>query len=262
MANSAKYRWDPNSYLRFEEYRSRPTAELVGRIHLESPSEIYDLGCGPGNSTNLLRQKWPDAKITGVDNSSNMLAKAKELEITARWQLEDISSWTPKTKPDVIFSNATLQWLNDHDELFLRLLGFLKPGGVLAVQMPNNFMSPSHTIIRQVVEDGPWSGRLTQLRNFNPVARPEDYFKMMTHSTDQIDIWETEYMQVLNGKDAVFLWLSATALLPFVSELQANERKDFLEQCKVKLGAVYQPRDNNVTLFPFRRLFIVAVAKH
>lgn len=261
MANAAKFAWDPKSYLRFEGYRSRPAAELVDRINVDRPNEIYDLGCGPGNSTSLLRRRWPNAQITGVDSSSDMLAKAKELDIEAHWQLNDIADWSPKSKPDIIFSNATLQWLSNHDDLFLRLLGFLKPGGVLAVQMPRNFTSPSHTIIQQVVENGPWSGHLKHVRDFMPVSRPEDYYKMMASAAHDIDIWETEYMQLLSGRDAVFSWLSATALLPFVSELNGNERKEFLAQCKNKLGAVYQPHDNNVTLFPFRRLFMTAVAR-
>ncbi len=261
MTNTAKFEWDPKSYLRFEGYRSRPATELVERIKLDAPSQIYDLGCGPGNSTSLLKRRWPDAQITGVDNSADMMAKAKELKIGAQWQLTDISDWSPKTRPDIIFSNATLQWLGNHDDLFLRLLGFLKPGGVLAVQMPRNFTSPSHTIIQQVVENGPWSDHLKHVRNFIPVSRPEDYYKMLATAALEIDIWETEYMQLLTGQDAVFSWLSATALLPFVSELNGTERKDFLAQCKNKLGAVYQPHDNNVTLFPFRCLFMIAVAR-
>ena len=261
MPNASKLAWDPTKYLRFEEYRSRPAAELLSRVPLEAPERVYDLGCGPGNSTRLLRQRWPKASITGVDYSEDMLTKARELNLDAEWQLGDIASWSPKVEPDLIFSNATLQWLGDHEVLFLRLLGLLKSGGVLAVQMPRNFTSASHTIVQQIVETGPWAARLKPVRDFKPVARPEDYYNILASGADRIDIWETEYTQVLTGDDAVFSWMSGTALLPYFSKLNGQEREKFIEECRSKLAAVYQPRDNDVTLFPFRRLFIVAVAR-
>ena len=260
IANSSTCAWDPKSYLQFKDHRTRPASELIGRIKLKTPEKIYDLGCGPGNSTALLRRRWPDAEITGIDSSQDMLLEAKDLEIGAHWRLENIEVWKPKTKPHLIFSNAALQWLGNHEELFSRLLGFLKPGGVLAVQMPRNFTSPSHTIIQRVVEDGPWSDRLKHVRNFEPVGQPEDYYNVLADNAEPIDIWETEYVQALAGEDAVFSWLSATALLPFVSELKGREQSDFVARCRRELGAVYRPRDDNVTLFSFRRLFIVAVA--
>lgn len=260
ISRSSTYAWDPKSYLQFEDHRTRPAAELIARIKLKAPKEIYDLGCGPGNSTSLLRRRWPNAEITGVDSSEDMLLGAKDLDIGARWQLENIEVWKPKTKPHLIFSNAALQWLGNHEALFSRLLGFLKPGGVLAVQMPRAFASPSHAVIQQAVEDGPWSDRLKHVRPFRPMAQSEDYYDMLADKAASIDIWETEYVHVLTGEDAVFSWLSATALLPFVSELKGRERSGFVARCRRELGAVYRPRDDNVTLFPFRRLFIVAAA--
>lgn len=251
-------RWEPETYLQFEEHRTRPGAELLARIAFDSPETVYDLGCGPANSTQLLHTRWPNARLVGVDKSPDMLARARASNITAQWVEADINSWQPAAKPDLIFSNASLQWLPDHAALFPRLMTYLKPGGVLGVQMPRNFTSPSHTIIQQIVEAGPWAERLLPIRDFNPVARPEDYFDYLCHLSSTTDIWETEYVHVLSGENAVFRWLSGTAITPYLSVLEDSERNVFIEQCKQQLSAVYRPRENGTTLFPFRRLFIVA----
>jgi trans-aconitate 2-methyltransferase len=253
--------WEPETYLQLEEYRTRPAAELLARIPSQSPQIVYDLGCGPANSTRLLQTRWPSAQLVGVDKSPEMLARAQATDITAQWVEADINSWKPAYQPDLIFSNATLQWLPDHAALFHRLMNYVKPGGAFGVQMPRNFTSPSHTIIQQIVEAGPWAGRLLPIRDFNPVARPEDYFDYLSPISSTIDIWETEYVHVLSGENAVFRWLSGTAITPYLSVLEDTERDNFIEQCKQQLSAVYRPRENGTTLFPFRRLFIVASSR-
>mgnify|MGYP002624456999 FL=1 len=250
--------WQPGIYLEFADERTRPAAELLQRIPQETPDLVIDLGCGPGNATGLLRARWPAARIVGVDNAPAMLKAARASGVDAEWQAADIAAWRPDAAPDVIFANAVLQWLPDHAGLLPRLLSMLAPGGVLALQMPRNFTAPSHTIVQQIVETGPWAERLMPLRDPNPVSRPEQYFAWLSSRAAGLDIWETEYVHVLWGEDAVYRWISATALAPYLNALKGEEKDAFVRQCKERLGAVYRPRENGATLFPFRRLFMVA----
>ncbi len=253
--------WDPKLYLQHQDHRTRPSVELLGRVCLEAPSRIYDLGCGPGNSTRILRQRWPDAHITGIDSDDKMLREAKSSDVNADWRCVDVDAWAPDNPADLIFSNATLHWLGNHKRLFLKLMSYVRPAGVLAVQMPRNFTSPSHTIIQQVVETGPWADVLRDVRDFNPVARPEDYYEFLSHHTAMLDIWETEYVHVLKGENPVYGWISGTALTPYLSRLEGKDQQTFIEQCKDKLSNAYCKRPDGTTLFPFRRLFIVATVK-
>ncbi len=253
--------WNPKIYLQHQDQRSRPSVELLARVNLESPKRIYDLGCGPGNSTRVLAQRWEGADITGIDNNEEMLREAKSSDVKAEWICADIGAWSPKIHADLIFSNAALHWLKNHKSLFLKLISFLRSGGALAVQMPRNFTSPSHTILQQVVETGPWAESLRGVRDFNPVARPEDYYEFLSHHTDALDIWETEYIHVLRGEDPVYSWISGTALTPYLSLLEGKDRESFVETCKAKLATAYCKRPDGATLFPFRRLFIVATVK-
>ena len=254
-------RWNPKLYLQYEDHRTRPSVELLARVDVRGPNRIYDLGCGPGNSTRVLRQRWPKADITGVDNDEDMLLAARSSDVKAEWTSADIGAWTPETPADLVFSNGSLHWLGNHEGLFLKLISAVRSGGVLAVQMPRNFTSPSHTIIQQVVENGPWADALSQVQDFNPVARPEVYYEYLFPHTATLDIWETEYVHVLNGDDPVFNWISGTALTPYVSRLDGKDLESFIRQCKEKLANAYCKHPNGATLFSFRRLFIVATSK-
>jgi len=251
--------WNPDTYLRFESERTRPASELLARVPLDAPSLVYDLGCGPGNSTRLIAQRWPTARLVGVDRSPDMLRRATQSGVAAEWLEADIAEWQPAEPPGLIFSNATLQWLPNHSALFDRFMEVLPTGGALAVQMPRNFTSASHTIIQHVVETGPWAERLMPLKDFNPVARPEDYYARLADRAESIDVWETEYVHVLRGEDAVYHWIKGTALTPYLDALAGRELDDFVTQLKERLGAAYRRRANGVTLFPFRRLFLVAL---
>lgn len=253
--------WDPAQYLRFVDHRLRPAVDLLSRIDVANPAEVYDLGAGAGNVTRLLKERWPNARITGVDESPEMLAKAASGAPEIVWQLADLGTWRPLRPPDVIYSNAALHWLGDHDRLFPALFSTLAPGGVLAVQMPRNFLARSHTAVAEAVRSGPWRMKLEPLLRPAPVADPAFYFDLLTPRAAGLDIWETEYIQVLEGEDPVKEWTKGTWLRPLLDALGEPERSRF-EACYAELVArAYPRRPDGRTLFPFRRLFIVATAR-
>jgi trans-aconitate 2-methyltransferase len=249
--------WNPTTYLAHADERTRPAGELLARIADEAPARVVDLGCGPGNSTELLRKRWPKASIEGLDSSPDMLAKARALGIDATWIESDIASWEAATPYDVIFSNATFQWLSDHARLLPRLFGFVKPGGTFAFQVPHNMGAASHAAMRETAAAGPWSAKLANVREI-AVLEPAAYYDLLRPLAASVDIWETEYLHVLTGDDAVYHWVSATGLRPFVQALDGGERDAFVAAYKARLNAAYPQRADGTTLFPFRRLFAVA----
>jgi trans-aconitate 2-methyltransferase len=252
--------WDPTQYLKFASHRLRPAVDLLGHVDAAAPAEVYDLGAGTGNVTRLLQARWPRARITGVDASEEMLANAAAEETGIAWEQADLASWRPPRPADVIFSNAALHWLPDHQQLFPALLSALAPGGVLAVQMPRNFAAPSHTAIAEAARSGPWRARLEPLLRPVPVAEPAVYFDLLAPRAAAIDIWETEYVHVLEGDDPVKEWTKATWLRPLLDALAEPDRSRF-EACYAELVArAYPRRPDGRTLLPFRRLFIVAYA--
>jgi trans-aconitate 2-methyltransferase len=248
--------WNPTVYLAFADERTRPAAELLARVQTEHPARVADLGCGPGNSTAPLRERWPDAHITGVDSSPEMLEKARKSGIKADWELADLATWTASAPYDVIFSNATYQWLPHHDVLLPRLLGFVKPGGVFAFQVPNNMQAPSHVLMRETGAAGPWAAKLKNVREV-AVQPTKSYYDMLRPLASSVDIWETEYLQVLKGEEAVYHWVSGTGLRPFVAALDDGERERFIAEYRARLNKAYPPRADGTTLFPFKRLFAV-----
>lgn len=259
--------WDPSQYARFSDHRLRPALELLDRVPLTDPRLIYDLGCGPGEVTQIIAQRWPDATVTGVDNSPEMLAKARALDDSITWAEADIAAWQPAEPPDLIYSNATLQWLAGHDTLFPRLMDLLAPGGCLAVQMPQSWPLPSHRLMRETLAHGGPDG--------SPIGPPtlraaldhvwvhpvSQYFDLLAPMSQDIDAWETEYVQVLQGDDPVLEWVSATGLRPVLNGLGDADRALFLEDYSARLREAYPRRADGTTLYPFRRLFIVAIKR-
>jgi trans-aconitate 2-methyltransferase len=250
--------WSPEQYLVFAEPRLRPALDLLARIDLASPSRVCDLGCGAGNVTALLVQRWPGADVVGVDDSAAMLERARRTVQGVRWVQRDIAGWRAASPFDVIFSNAALHWLPDHERLLPALTGNLAPGGVLAVQMPRNFDAPSHTAIAATVQGGPWRERLAHLLGPAPVAEPAAYFKILRPHVAAIDIWQTEYLQVLEGPDPVKEWTKGTWLKRFLDALAPPEAAAFEAAYAERVRAAYPVLNDGRTLFPFRRLFIVA----
>ncbi|MGH7391960.1 MAG: methyltransferase domain-containing protein [Candidatus Rokuibacteriota bacterium] len=253
--------WDPAQYLKFAGQRLRPAVDLLARVDAERPAEVYDLGAGAGNVTRLLKERWPEARITGVDDSREMLAKAAAAAPEIAWELADLATWRPARPADVIFSNAALHWIGDHDRLFPALLAGLPPGGVLAVQLPRNFSAPSHTAITEAARSGPWRARLEPLLRPSPVAEPAFYFDLLTSRVAALDMWETEYLQVLEGEHAIREWVKGTWLRPLLDALEEPERSRFEARYTELVAPAYPRRPDGRTLFPFRRLFIVATAR-
>jgi trans-aconitate 2-methyltransferase len=251
--------WDPAQYLKFADHRLRPAIDLLNRVDAANPSRVYDLGAGAGNVTGVLRERWPHARITGVDESREMLEKAAALAPDLVWQRADLAQWTAPEPGDVIYSNAALHWLDDHAHLFPALLASLAPGGVLAVQMPRNFAAPSHTAIAEAVRGGPWRARLEPLLR-TPVAEPAFYFDLLAPRAASVDVWETEYLHVLEGPHAVAEWTRGTALRPLLAALGEAERSAFEARYTELVDRAYPRRCDGRTLFPFRRIFVVARA--
>ena len=253
--------WDPSQYLKFTDHRLRPALDLMARIALEAPRSIYDLGCGPGNITRLLAERWPQAAVTGVDSSAAMLAKAREEAPNVAFVQADVAHWSPPAPADLLFSNATLHWLDDHAALLPRLAAQLAPGGVLAIQMPDNRLSPSHLLMDETAAAGPWHATLARVRPvYGAMLAPDAYYRMLAPVTRQLDIWETTYLHVLEGDNPVAEWTKGTALRPYLDTLAGPERGEFLAAYATRIAAASPKQPDGRTLLPFRRIFIVARA--
>jgi trans-aconitate 2-methyltransferase len=252
--------WDPAQYLKFAGPRLRPALELLQRIDVEAPATVYDLGAGAGNVTRLIAARWPSANITGVDSSAEMLAKAAAENPQIKWRQADLGTWRPDKPADVIYSNAALHWLDDHDKLFPGVFSGLAPGGVLAVQIPRNFGARSHTSITETALDGPWRAKLEPLLRPAPVAEPEFYYDVLAPLAASLDMWETEYLQVLDGENPVKEWTKGTWLGPLLGALEEPQRSQFEAAYAARVAAAYPQRSDGKTLFPFRRLFLIATA--
>jgi trans-aconitate 2-methyltransferase len=257
----AELAWDPVQYLKFAGPRLRPALDLLQRIDRESPGTVYDLGAGAGNVTRLIAARWPQARIVGVDSSAEMLAKAAVENPGIEWQQADLASWLPDTPADVIYSNAALHWIEDHAPAFTALFDSLAAGGTFAVQIPRNFGAPSHTSMGEAARQGPWRARLEPLLRPAPVAEPVFYFDLLAPHAARLDIWETEYLQVLDGEHAVKEYTKSTWLSPLLAALEAPERSRFEAVYTEMVDAAYPRRPDGKTLFPFRRMFIIATAK-
>jgi trans-aconitate 2-methyltransferase len=251
--------WNPHEYLKFSDHRLRPALDLMGQIPLDSPQTIYDLGCGPGNITNLLVKRWPGAAVTGVDSSADMLVRASQEAPEVSLIQADIAQWSPPAPVDLLFSNATMHWLHDHGKLFPRLAARLVPGGVLAVQMPCNRDAPCNLLIEAVASDGPWRERLSQVRSvFQSVEFAQTYYRILAPVARFVDIWETEYLHILKGDNPVLEWNKGAALRPYLDVLGEVDRDAFLDTYAARILAAYPKQPDGRTLLPYRRIFLIA----
>jgi trans-aconitate 2-methyltransferase len=250
--------WDPAQYLRFAGERMRPAVDLLARVPAAAPASVVDLGCGAGNLVPLFLARWPDAKLTGVDSSPEMLARARTAYPQAQFFQGDIGQWRPARPVEALFSNAALHWLDGHERLLPALLEAVAPGGWLAVQMPRNFNAPSHTAIVETIEQGPWRARLEPGLRREPVAAPDFYWRLLEARSAELQVWETEYLQVLEGENPVAEYTKGTWLKQFLDRLQGAERAAFEADYRARVLAGYPPEADGRTLFPFRRLFLVA----
>ena len=250
--------WNPDVYLTFADQRGRPFFDLLSRVGAENPRRVVDLGCGPGNLTVTLTERWPDAVIEAWDSSPEMVESARERGVDA--QVGDVRSWEPKPDTDVVLSNATLQWVPEHAELLVRWAGALSPGSWIAVQMPGNFQAPSHEAVRAVARREPFANRLRDMpfREGKVVNTPAEYADMLTDAGCRVDAWETVYVHELTGEHPVLEWITGTALRPVIDRLSKETWQQFRQQLIPLLDEAYPARPDGRTFFPFRRVFVVA----
>lgn len=252
--------WNPEAYLAFADERTRPARDLLAQVPLDSPQRIYDLGCGPGNSTSLLAARYPHARVTGIDNSPAMLEAARRACPSVSFAHGDLGNWRPDDAPDLLFSNASLQWVPRHLDVMARLLGCLPAGGMLAVQMPDNLDEPSHRLMRETAEQGAWRGKLTHASaTREPMPSASGYYARLKPLCRRLDIWHTIYNHPLTGTSGIAAWLSTTGLKPFIDPLADEERKRFLGEYEARLAAAYAADADGTVLLRFPRLFIAAL---
>ncbi len=251
--------WNAEQYGRFADHRFKPAADLIAALPDGNPRKIVDLGCGPGAVTMMLAERWPGADVVGIDGSDDMLATARQNDTAGRviWRQGDIGDWHP-TGEDLVFSNAALHWLGDHDVHLKSWLAAMRTGAVLAVQMPNNFREPSHAIMRDVAGDPRWRDRLFAIADRMPVASAAEYRAWLTPACARVDVWETIYEQMLSGEDPVLEWLKGAGMRPYLSALHEDEREEFEARCQSALAEAYPASADGTTVFPFKRLFVVA----
>lgn len=250
--------WDPDRYLTYAHERGRPFADLLARVTAQDPGTVVDLGCGPGNLTALLALRWPAAQVSGIDNSTEMVTRARTDHPEVDFTVQDVRDYAAGStdRADVLVSSATLQWVPGHLELLPELVRAVAPGGWLAFQVPGNFDQPSHTLRHQLAAEPPYAEHLAG------VASPEahdatTYLRALQRLGCKVDAWETTYLHVLTGADAVFVWISGTSLRPTLAVLEPTLRERFASELRQRLRSAY-PDEGNGVLLPFRRVFVVA----
>ena len=253
--------WDPDRYLTYADERGRPFVELVARIEATAPAEVVDLGCGPGNLTGLLAERWPDAHVVGLDSSPEMIAAAQKsvrsMGQSVTYAVADLRDWKPERPVDVLVSNATLQWVPGHLELLPALVAAVAPGGWFAFQVPGNFDEPSHTIRAELAAEAAYAEHAADVAT--PSSHdPAAYYDALTAAGCSVDVWETTYTHVLHGADPVFTWVSGTGARPTLEALPDDLRPGFEAEFKRRLAAAYPARADGTVLLPFRRVFAVA----
>jgi trans-aconitate 2-methyltransferase len=252
--------WDPEQYLKFEDERGRPFADLLARLGDIQPATVVDLGCGPGNTTAQLVERWPKARITGIDSSEEMIERAGHLEIPGQLEFKhgDLWDWAPDEPVDLLLSSATLQWVPGHIDLFPGFIAAVAPGGRFAFQVPANFDQPSHTLLHELATSDRWQEQLAGAVTAAPDScPPADYVRAFLEAGAAADIWETTYYHLLQGRDPVLQWISGTGLRPVLDALEANpaDKKEFLTAYAAVLRAAYPADPDGRVIFPFRRIF-------
>ena len=256
--------WDPAQYLHFAGERSRPFYDLAGRIGAAAPGWVVDQGCGPGQLTASLAERWPVARVTGIDSSAEMISAAQQADYgeSARsgrlaFAVGDVTDWKPERPADVIISNAVLQWVPGHLELLPRWAGYLADGGWLAFQVPGNFDQPSHAVLRELAASDQWRGKLAGVQLNRQAGDPEQYLDLLAGEGLRVDAWETTYLHVLQGPDPVTDWYRGTGLRPVLTALDSADAEEFTRQYGERIRVAY-PAAAYGTVLPFRRVFVVA----
>jgi trans-aconitate 2-methyltransferase len=251
--------WNPNLYLQFQNERTQPAVDLAARIDLAEPASIIDLGCGPGNSTQVLRARWPRARISGLDSSPKMIQQARADHPWGDWILADAASWIPAELYSIVFSNAALQWIPKHEELIPRLLNAVRPGGALAVQVPANADSPLHQALLEASEQPEWNSRMAGCREGITYHAPGYYYDLLAPHARRVELWQTSYLHTMATPQALIDWYASTGMKPYLEKLNSLEEK-LRFQAEVLRGCMesYPAQKDEKILFPFRRTFFIA----
>ena len=251
--------WNPNLYLKFGRERIQPSIDLASRIDMEDPANIIDIGCGPGNSTQILHHRWPDSNILGIDNSEAMISKAKQDYPNQQWQLLDAGKDTIPGKYDIVFSNATIQWIPNHSDLFKRFKGILTDKGIIAVQIPLFFNMPLGKSIAEISKNKRWSELTESVNELFTIHTPSHYYDILSGLFGFIEIWESDYIHVMDSHNSILEMIRSTGLRPYIDKLDSeNDKKDFEELVFTDIKKAYPLKRNGKVLFPFQRLFIIA----
>lgn len=250
--------WDPDRYLRFADHRTRPGMELAFRIPDIDARSIVDLGSGTGHLTAHLAERWPEASILGIDSSEEMVERARFDHPSLEWVVGDVGTWQPKEPVDLLFSNAVLHWVDDHAALFPRLRSYLAPGGVMAVQMPDNWKAPTHLIPARVLDEGEWPEQARSALMRDRLSQPAEYAQWLQPA--RVALWRTTYYQLLTGDEPVWTWVTGSVLRPMLAALEGSEKDRFSETCRARYLDAYPTGEDGVTTLPFSRLFLIAQA--
>ncbi|NTJ41614.1 trans-aconitate 2-methyltransferase [Agrobacterium larrymoorei] len=254
--------WSAQQYLKFEDERTRPAQDLLARVPLEKIVSGYDLGCGPGNSTELLAERYGVNVVTGVDSDEDMLEKAQARLPNTEFQKADLATWRPKQKADLLYANAVFQWLPDHIDVLVSLMDHLKPGGVLAVQMPDNLEEPTHLAMEETGASGPWKNSFEGARlRRQKLPSPAQYFDRLSPKSARVDVWHTIYNHPMKDAGAIVEWVKGTGLRPYLAAAGEENRDAFLSDYQSRIDAAYPPLADGRRLLRFPRLFVIAVKK-
>ncbi len=265
MADPARYRaaaedWSARQYLKFEDERTRPPRDLLAQVPLSNPKRVIDLGCGPGNSTELLIERFPNAEVIGLDSSPDMLRQARERIPKGTFVQANLATWMPDAPVDLLFGNAVFQWLPDHPAILARLLTALPKGGVLAVQMPDNTREPALMLMDTVASAGPWSAVIKKVAGpRNDLLSPEQFYDLLRPLCSRLDVWHTHYQHVMPDHAAVVEWFKGSSLRPFYSAVEGAMREQFLAAYTAEIARAYPSRHDGKVMLRFPRLFILAV---
>lgn len=252
--------WNPKLYLAFEDERTRPARDLLARVPLDRPRTAVDIGCGPGNSTELLVERFPSTLVSGFDTSDKMIAEARGRLPTARFEVADALAWTPDVPVDLLFANAVFQWVPDHKTLFPRLMRSLAKGGVLAIQMPDNLNEPSHRLMREVADSAPFRADIGGLTR-QDLLTTNAYYDLLQPLSDHVDVFRVVYYHVLSDAAAIVQWVSGTGLRPYLDRLPPEKQAAFSATYLAEVAKAYPPLADGRVMFAFPRLFIIARAK-
>jgi trans-aconitate 2-methyltransferase len=252
--------WSAEQYLKFEDERTRPSRDLLAQVPIVEAHQVVDIGCGPGNSTELLARRWPNARIIGIDTSADMLRQARERLPRQTFIEANVAHWVPPENVDVLFGNAVFQWVPSHLKQLQRLLGRLSPDGVLAVQIPDTLEEPAHLLMREVAQLDQWRNQLAEkARVRDELPTPGAYYDALSPLCTRFQIWHTIYYHVLDNAEAIVEWVKGTGLRPFLDLLEPAEVRQFLSQYTARIAAAYRPQADGKVIFRFPRIFIVAV---